>query len=356
MAIPSASIVDLATPIHKRDAPGIQEETRDRLEWTWGLGHGHLDKHLQEFVDPQGILTDESLLIFPRNDIIHKLSSRGGQSSSRRPHIQKLYEGCKTFEYLVMPLDSANILPARILTSEVPPHLVVCTTIGKMLKAWAAWRRRDWDAGCVLLVERTKAVPHNGRPALGPWQLTQMESLHGRWTWTEYVPPSFLSEDSDQTMVEPEEEHHGGKRKSTHSNSDAEASSSGSRHEPKRRLLPSELQRPPIIRLFPSVDSDEDTDADEHELISNDSHVSGIDGDPEEFAKASMARGDYEVDRKWLKGIRRWAAKASKADADETLLNDEQIKEDSREQPRDATSLDLGKPDYLRRHKQHMAV
>jgi hypothetical protein len=47
--------------------------------------------------------------------------------------------------------------------------------------------------------------------------------------------------------------------------------------------------------------------------------------------------------------MRRWAEGSSGADAGEALFNDEQIKEDSREQPRDAMSLDLAKPDYVER-------
>jgi hypothetical protein len=167
-----------------------------------------------------------------------------------------------------------------------------------------------------------------------------MQSIHRKWSWTDYVPRSFLSEKSDQTMVEPEEEEpRVMKRKS---NVDWDALSSVSRQEPKRRLLPSELQPVPKtaeIQLFPSVDGDGD------DAISVDSHISGVEGDPEKFA----THGDYEVDRKWLKKMRRWAEGTSGADAGEALFNDGQINEDSREQPRDATSLDLAKPDYLER-------
>jgi hypothetical protein len=148
-------------------------------------------------------------------------------------------------------------------------------------------------------------------------------------------------------MVEPEEEPRDTKRKSSDNNVGWELSSA-SRYEPKRRLLPSELQpQTAEVRLFPSADGA--VESDEDEVISVDSHISGVEGDPEEFAKASHARGDYEVDRKWLKKIRRWAADTSGADAGEALFNDEQIKEDSREQPRDAMSLDLAKPDYVER-------
>ncbi|KAJ7218975.1 hypothetical protein B0H12DRAFT_326769 [Mycena haematopus] len=275
----------------------------------------------------------------------------------RQSHIHKLYNGRKTFEYLVLSTDAPGAMPPRILTSEIPPHLALCTTFGKMLKAWGLLPRKDWDAKQVSVVERAKAVLHDGRPALGMWQLTLMDQVHRKWTWAVYVPPSFLSADSDQTMVEPQEEHRDTKRKSTSSDVELDACSSDSRHEPKRRLLPSESHSAPpfTVRLFPSVDSEADED-DDDDTISNDSHISGVEGDPEEFAKASLARGDYEVDRKWLKGIRRWAKRASSADADETLFNDAQIKNDSRERPRDAASLDLGKPDYLLRHTSRMAI
>jgi hypothetical protein len=91
--------------------------------------------------------------------------------------------------------------------------------------------------------------------------------------------------------------------------------------------------------------------------VNGDANHVPVENHPEGFA----AHGDYEVDRKWLKKMRRWAAGTSAADAGEVLCNDAQIKEDSREQPRDATSLDLAKPDYLerlnvgRRHESYIS-
>ncbi|KAJ6510836.1 hypothetical protein C8R45DRAFT_397264 [Mycena sanguinolenta] len=346
MSIPSSAVIDLVTRISKGDTP---TQVRKRLEWTWGLGYDHLDEHLQEFDDPQSLLTDESVLIFPHNDILQQLFYRNmaGKLGVRRPYIQKLYNGDKTFEYLVLPTDAASPLPPWIMTSQLPPHLVVCTTFGKMLKAWR--KLPGWDANLVSVIERAKAVPHNGRPALRLSQLTQMDNITRKWTWADYVPPSFMSADSDQTMVEPEDEHPAAghaKRKST--SSGFEPSSSGSRHEPKRRVLLSELELPPAFAV--DCDTDDDDDA-----ISHDSYISGVEGDPEEFVKASVARGDYEVDPRWLTGIWRWAKRASNAEGDETL-NDEQINDDPREHPRDVGSLDLGKPDYLMRDTRRMEI
>ncbi|KAJ6530314.1 hypothetical protein B0H19DRAFT_1192800 [Mycena capillaripes] len=358
MAIPAASIIAFATQSSKRDVPGIQDQVRDRLEWTWGLGHDRLDEHLQKFVDPQGILTDEALLVFPHNDIIREVWLRHGRAKLgiRRPHIQRLYKGCKSFEYLVVPIDSDSPLPVRLMHLEVPPHLALCTTSGKMMKAWGHLLGKDCDILRASVVERSAAATHNNRPALTKWELDIMKLTYRTWSWMDYVPPSFLSETSDQTMVEVEEEEHSlPKRKLPSRNMEWEARSSASRHEPKRRLFPSELkQDPPApnIRLFPSADGDDD---ERDDAISADSHISGVE-DPDEFAKASLARGDYEMDRRWLKGIKRWAKGTSGAGGDDSLLNDTQIREDPREQPRAAASLDLDKPDYLLRQKKRTAT
>jgi hypothetical protein len=183
-----------------------------------------------------------------------------------------------------------------------------------------------------------------------------MKFTHRTWSWIEYVPPSFVSDASDETLVEVKEEESPVPKQKLSGGKDIDWAARSSRHEPKRRLLPSELQQPnpptAPVRMFPSVaDDDDDEDEDEDDAISVDSHISGVEDDPEEFAKASMARGDYEVDRKWLKGVKRWTVGTSGADADEALLIGPQIKEDLREQPRVVTSLDLEKPDYLSRRR-----
>ncbi|KAJ6510838.1 hypothetical protein C8R45DRAFT_1161931 [Mycena sanguinolenta] len=355
MSISSAAIIDLATANNLCDIPA---QVRSRLEWTWGLELGHLDEHLLDFEDHERILTNEADLVFPRNEIIRQLASRDNTATMgvRRVYIQKVYDECNMFEYLVVPTTADSPMPPRIITSGVPPHLVLCTTHCKMLKAWGNLPRKLWDANRASVVERAKAVPHsNARPALGMWQLTRMDHIHSKWTWTDYVPPSFLSGHSDLTAVQTEDNPIT-KRKSI--GSDLEASNSpGSHFEPKRRLLPPESESPPlfVVQLLSDADEDDDED-DDDDAISNDSYISGVEGDPEEFSKASMARGDYELDPRWLKGIRRWAKRTSSADGDETLHNDEQINDDPREHPRDAASLDLRKPDYLLRDTRRMEM
>jgi hypothetical protein len=69
--------------------------------------------------------------------------------------------------------------------------------------------------------------------------------------------------------------------------------------------------------------------------------------DDEDCSSSDAEVDDQEEDRLWLTGIKSWAEGASVVGDDEPLLNDGQIEEDSREQPRVTTSLDSNKPDYL---------
>ncbi|KAJ7666715.1 hypothetical protein DFH06DRAFT_1322686 [Mycena polygramma] len=347
MPISSTSLLTLATPAHKVNTPGIRGQIarlfRDRLEWTWGLGHGRLDEHLREFSDPHRVFMNDSLLVFPPTDIIRKISSRGAKTKSdvRRAHIQKVYKGCTSFQYLVVPVDPCSDVPAHTLVSNVPPHLALCTTSSKIMRAWGHLKGRDYNAIRLSLVERIQTARLPDPLRIGVSDLNTMRSTHWSWILIDYVPPSFLSEDSDQAEV----------AESVRSLSDSgfssnmawEVGSSAScYHEPKRRLLPSERQADfpsANIRMFPSTDGMQDDDDD---AMSEDSHVPGGE-DPDE-GKARAAPEDDEADLAWTKGISQWAKGASEADAD--TLNDAQIKQDSREPPRFAASLDLAKPDY----------
>ncbi|KAK7039328.1 hypothetical protein R3P38DRAFT_2695120 [Favolaschia claudopus] len=342
------SIIEFAIPAGREKRPGIRDKVRNCLEWTWGLGHAGLDVHLQEFADPDNIVMDDTLLAFLPNNTFYKLSLYDSQARAgcRRPHIQQIYEGCKTFEYLVVPIDRTSTVPTRLLTSEVPPRVALCASYGKIIKHWGHLPGRDLDIERALLVERANATVYDGRLPLSMIQLDKLQFLHASWS-VAAIPPSFYSGDSDQTMVEPEATSPAkNKRKSTTSSVDWDVMSSVSHRQPKRRLLPYELETP-----FDQVSIETSFD-DEDSIISDDSHISGIEDDPEAFVVGSAARGDYDVDRKWLKKIQHWASKASsKARAKEKLLfNDGQIGEYRSERPREATSLDLSKPDYLSRH------
>ncbi|KAK7062261.1 hypothetical protein R3P38DRAFT_3251587 [Favolaschia claudopus] len=331
MPIPSPPIIHFATSLRNTGVPGSEKQTRSRLEWSWGLGHDHLEEHLEQFSDPQGLLIDENVLVFPRNDIIQQISRhRGGRMGARRPHIRKLYNGVESFEYLIVPIAAAMNIAPRIVNLQVPPHIAICTTSGKMTHAWGLLPRKEWEANCVSLVERVSTVTCHNRPPLGKWQLTEMELIHRAWSWATYVPPKFLDADSDQTMVEPEDDRlPGTKRKS--SDSVSRASTSASCREPKRRLLPCDLES------ASSADAVDDV----HTTASRISCVNGNSG--------ALAKMDGFVD-KWLEKTQRLATRAFAAktqDDDQSLVTDEQLKEYSMEQPRVVSELDLSQPDYL---------
>ncbi|KAJ7601606.1 hypothetical protein DFH06DRAFT_1482814 [Mycena polygramma] len=321
----SASLITLATLVHEDDIPGTLDQVRDRLEWTWGLGRNHFDEHLQGFPHPHRVFTDDSRLVFPHTSIIQKISLRNAKAKfgARRPHIQKVYKGCTSFEYLVVPIVPGSA-PTFTLISDVPPHLALCTTSAKIMRAWGYLTGRDYDAVQLSLIERINtAWPTD---TFDVSTIDTIENMHHYWTSVDHVPPSFLFEHSDQAKL----------AESVRSLSDSgfssnmawEVGSSAScYHEPKRRLLPSERQADfpsANIRMFPSADGMED---DGDNVMSEDSE------DPEENA-----------DLAWMDVISQWAEGATDADAD--ALNDAQIKEDSKEAPRFAASLDLAKPDY----------
>ncbi|KAK7042336.1 hypothetical protein R3P38DRAFT_2889857 [Favolaschia claudopus] len=267
MAIPSSRssrIIDLATSLHDTDESCIRRRVRERLEWTWGLGYDHLDEHLQQFSDPQGFLTDDAILVFPQSHVVEELSCRDdrGEKCVRRPYIQKLYNGRCSFEYILVAIDPASSFSYRVVNSEVPPHLALCTTFGKIMKAWGLHQR----------------------------QLMLMEYIYRKLFWVDVVPSSFLSFDSDQTMVEPadnyedESQHLQGRRKCP-SNVEWDALSSASLCEPKRRLLSEELAR--------SLN-----DSDDH--ADDDSNASSVDS---YLSRDEVDSDVYEADRRWLEGI-----------------------------------------------------
>ncbi|KAJ6456608.1 hypothetical protein C8R47DRAFT_1165160 [Mycena vitilis] len=349
MAISTATIIDLATPNLKRNLPGIPDEVRARLEWNWGLGYHRLDEHLQGFTDPEGIFTDETLLVFPPNDMITLIWHKYGvaEMGVRRPYIQTLYKGCMSFEYMVVPIDPTNPRPARLIDSDVPPHLALCTTSGKMMQAWGALPAKHADALCLSVAERLKAASHGTLYVLTTWDFSVMEITQRTWSSADCVPSSFHTESSDQ-MVEWKQEIPVHKPQMLNKRK-LEANSSASNREPKRRLLPCERRKDPCIVSLSQADGDDDDSA-----LGTDSHISGVD-DPDEFAKASAARGDYKLDRKRRKEIKLWAKRTSGAELDAVLLNDAQVEQYSLEQPRLATSLDLAKPNYVSRCKGRKA-
>ncbi|KAJ7491034.1 hypothetical protein FB451DRAFT_1221809 [Mycena latifolia] len=353
MAISASDLVTFATPSWNADVPGIFDEVRNRLEWTWGLGHGNLEDHLRGFVDPQHVLMNNALLVIPPRGAIFDLWARNSRMKLgvRRSHIQKVYKGTDSFDYLVVPIDPSNPTPPRMWVSDIPPHLAICTTDSKISKAWGHLTGRECTPMKLSVLERSRAVlAATGNPgfALDVSDFVVMEGVHSFWSQDDSVPGSFLSEDSDHTMVEVEEEPEP-KFSACIVMGRKVGSSASCYREPTRRLLPSEARQDPQgavnHRLFPSEDGDDDSD----DSMSSDSHITGVE-DSEEFAKASAARGDYEADRTWLKGIESWVQNAEGVDDDAMLVNDGQIEAGAKEGPRVATSMELDKPDYLSKH------
>ncbi|KAJ7226801.1 hypothetical protein GGX14DRAFT_627078 [Mycena pura] len=262
-------------------------------------------------------------------------------SSKPRKIILYVYKGCKPFEYLVLPVDpSSNIVP-RVLLSPIPPHLTISSTVDKIFKHWGR-KRSDFIAARDSLIALAKTSPPVGATFTPNSDLfIDLRYLHESWA-TCYVPPRFLGLEGPGENKESDDE------SDESDESDENAANSTMEwewEEPQRRLLPHELeQEPDFEKMFRVVRRANDED----DAISCDSHITGVE-DPEEYAKASVARGDHKPSRTWLKGVERWAqGAASEVVDDEVLVNDAQIEEAySKEQPRVATGLDLEKPDYL---------
>ncbi|KAJ7144981.1 hypothetical protein C8R43DRAFT_1013703, partial [Mycena crocata] len=205
MAIPVAKIIAFATTPNEAHVHGIADQVRNRLEWTWGLGHGNLDEHLRGFSDPQNVLVDDTMLAIPSNGMIRDIWYRNSRTAMgvRRPHIQKVYQGKTSYEYLLVPADPSSPIPARMWVSNLPPHLVLCATSGKISRVWADLTGEQSELIQMSLLERsTTAIPPNSAFSLSVSDFGTMERIHWTWSWVDYVPPSFLSEDPGQTLVE----------------------------------------------------------------------------------------------------------------------------------------------------------
>ncbi|KAJ7778772.1 hypothetical protein DFH07DRAFT_795956 [Mycena maculata] len=333
MAVATDTLINAASRAYSPNSPIIVEEIRHRLEWAWGLEYGSLDQHLADFVDPHlvEISTDDTLVLIAPSDLLKELflvtADLPSSSSKSRVFIQDLYQGHESFEYLVLPVDPASQVLPRVVFSPIPPHLTICSSVGKILKRWG-YNRVEFNAIRDSFITLVKTSPPTGAtftPDIDTF--IRLRYVHQSWS-TCYVPPRFLG------LEGPDE-------------SDEDAASSTMEweidtieDEPQRRLLPHESQRDPVLKIGPLPHDDDDA--------SQENYITGVE-DPEEYAKVSLARGDY--DRTWLKGVEQWVQGASVVVDDQMLLNDGQIEEDSREQPRVATSLDLDRPDYLSRRQ-----
>ncbi|KAJ6630269.1 hypothetical protein B0H10DRAFT_2207954 [Mycena sp. CBHHK59/15] len=328
--IPATALAAPAHALGDTDTPSITHEARYSLEWSWALEYGTLDAYLGGFTDSHThVLRDDNLLLVPHPDIVRKAWVRTCLADPKVPNepIENMYAGSTSFDYAVLPVDPSNPIP---------------------LRRWRELIGSDFNAvlrSLVALAEASDFAESTLMPVLRTFN--HIIFIQQTWTCGAYVPPSFRGLKKETSSPESKDKGY------TYILSRSVASSV---HEPQRRLLPCEGGAPdpdvPQIRMFPdanTADSDDDGDT-----ISWDSHIPGAD-EPEEYAKASIARGDYAADGKWLKRMSNWVEGTSGSDDEQQLVNDAQIEVDLKEQPRPATSLDLNKPDYLpvtRTHKK----
>ncbi|KAJ7272784.1 hypothetical protein C8J57DRAFT_1506380 [Mycena rebaudengoi] len=354
-------IVAFTVPDYRQKISGIQPKTRAGLEWAWGLGYGGLEEYLGTFDDPvfMQILVDEKSVIIPPDDSVKQIWKRKSmlKAGQVRPRIQDVYEGCDSFEYIVLDIDPSAPVPPRILFSQVPPHLVICTTYGKLSVRWGDLRVRNFNATLDSLLQLAQTcIPTKPMP-----DISRIRLIYHAWS-NEYIPPRFLGLDALPTpepvpKKRPEPPVEVSSDNDSDSVSDSEWSSSFY-EEPQRRLLSCEGgAHDPCnegkIRMFPTADrnnydyddDDGDEDKDEDDALSIDSHISGVDN-PEEYAQKDR---EHKPNRGFLKRMASWAEGTSGSDSrEEPLLNDSQIVEDPTELPRVASALDLTKPDYER--------
>ncbi|KAJ7765759.1 hypothetical protein B0H16DRAFT_1524293 [Mycena metata] len=346
------SITDAACRAWNPEKPASLDDIHCRLEWTWGLEYGALNEHLQSFNSDRqlaDILANKDLMVLTDWETIGKMSLHLSHSpktiSGSRIMIQDVYDRC-SFEYLVLPVDPSSGIAPQLLISSVPPHVTVAPSVDHLLKRWG-YEQDLFDAACKSIMQHVAANPPAGATFQPNFHtFTDLRYLHERWA-TRSVPSQFRGlEGSDDDVEE-----------AVLMNSDEGSSTlewevatlPSEEEEPRRRLLPHELAADLVVKFRTLVRVADDGD----EVISCDSYITGHEGRPEEFSKASMARATSdEKDAAWEQGIKSWVQGTSVVDDERMLLNDDQIEEDPKEQPRVAATLDLEKPDYLARQEK----
>ncbi|KAJ7086975.1 hypothetical protein C8R44DRAFT_752384 [Mycena epipterygia] len=176
---------------------------RSTLEWTWGLGHNHLDEH---FTDLEQTLTDDSLLVIPRSGIIRDIGARNctAKFGVPRSHIQRMHGHAANALLNLQLLFRCSIADHRFRST---------TAFGDSHYLWQDYASlgqltgNEFNVMRVGLLERSKAAVHSDgdKSALSLSDLEPLRLNHFTWSVVEHVLPSFLSEDSDQTMVAAEE-------------------------------------------------------------------------------------------------------------------------------------------------------
>ncbi|KAJ7778780.1 hypothetical protein DFH07DRAFT_795991 [Mycena maculata] len=202
MAIPTNAIIEAASRAYRPDSPIIIDQICRRLQWVWGLEYGMLEGYLSKFFDPQlvNILMDDNLILLANPDLIRTILLVGNTRISSKPRtmIQDLYQSCQSFEYLVLPVDTASEVPPRVLSSSIPPHLTICSSVGKILKR-LGYSQAEFDAVRDSFIKLVKTSPPAGSTFIPNVDaFINMQYLHETWS-TCPVSLRFLGlEDSDE--------------------------------------------------------------------------------------------------------------------------------------------------------------
>ncbi|KAJ7611744.1 hypothetical protein FB45DRAFT_1119112 [Roridomyces roridus] len=271
-------------------------EMRNNFEWAWGLGQGTLDEHVSNYCDSTlvDMILDHALVVVPEYDLVLAtfrvaISSPWRFHSRKRKMILDLYTGRDTFNYLVLPLDPSSVTQPRVISSIIPPHLAIPFAVDDILRrAGYSYWRKDFDDICKSLVHVASSASTASTFTLA--KFSWLEYIHTRWSIMS-VPRRFLGLEGSVESV-PDED----------SDTDIAESSAMKRRppprkrfrldEPRRRVTPEELKRPPVIRFWVPVVADDEDDA-----ISSDSDVPGDD--------------DPVGDRAWLDGVENWVESTS---------------------------------------------
>ncbi|KAJ6630271.1 hypothetical protein B0H10DRAFT_2427931 [Mycena sp. CBHHK59/15] len=249
---------------------------------SWALEYG---THTS---DPMRVLADDSLLLVPHPDIVRKAWDRVLMADPEVPNelTENMYNGSRTFHYVILPLDPSSPIPPRILTSKIPPHLAIASTSRKFLQHWEHRTGYEFDAAwhsLAVLCQTFDSVDLTAMPTLRTFQ--NIIYMHETWTDGAYVPPSFLGLEEESPCLKNKDQ---GCTYVVVKNI----------YEPQRRLLPCEGGTPdPRCPLNSHVPACGHAGSSDDDAISWDSHIPDAD-ELEEYVKASIAHGDYAADAK----------------------------------------------------------
>ncbi|KAJ6606150.1 hypothetical protein DFH09DRAFT_1119455 [Mycena vulgaris] len=108
------------------------------LEWAWGLEYGTLDEHVDKLSHP--LL--ENIIIVAHSALVEKVyllaSNLPLSATESRTIVQGIYEGCKSFEYFLLPVNpSSEIAPRVLICSSTPDDIRICRQASQVLRVFS---------------------------------------------------------------------------------------------------------------------------------------------------------------------------------------------------------------------------